>query len=60
MNLKEIKCENVYWIHLAQDGVQQWKFVNSIMHLLIPLKEEGCLDHLSDHQFLKGYPAQWS
>jgi len=33
MHLKEIGCEGVYWIHLAQDRVQWLVFVNTVINL---------------------------
>jgi hypothetical protein len=35
MDLKEIRREAVDWIHLAQDTVQCWALVNTIMNLRI-------------------------
>jgi hypothetical protein len=33
MDLKETGCEDVDWIHLAQDRVQWWVLVNVVMSL---------------------------
>jgi hypothetical protein len=35
MDLNEIECEDIGWIHLLEDGVQQWALVN-IMNLWVP------------------------
>jgi hypothetical protein len=35
-DLKEIVCEGVHWIQLAQDRDQRWILVNTIMNLRIP------------------------
>jgi hypothetical protein len=32
VNLKERGCEGVKWIQLAQDGVQQWALMNTVMN----------------------------
>jgi hypothetical protein len=36
MNLKEIGCEDVEWIHLAQDRGQWRVLVKIIMNLQVP------------------------
>jgi hypothetical protein len=36
MDLKEIECEDMYWIHLAQDGVQRPAVVNTVVNPLVP------------------------
>jgi hypothetical protein len=36
IDLREIKWENVDWIHLAQDMDQWWAFVNTVMKLGFP------------------------
>jgi len=33
MNLREIGCEGVDWMHLAQDREQWWALVNMVMNL---------------------------
>jgi hypothetical protein len=33
MGLEEIGCEDVDWIHLAEDRVQWWVLVNAVMSL---------------------------
>jgi hypothetical protein len=35
-NFKEIGCEGVKWIHLAQDRDKWWEFVNRIIILRVP------------------------
>jgi hypothetical protein len=36
MDLKEIQCEGVDWIHLAQDTAQWQTLVNTVMNLWNP------------------------
>jgi len=36
MDLREIGCEGVDWIHLIQDRVQWWALVNTVMNLRVP------------------------
>jgi hypothetical protein len=36
MDLKETGCEDVNWIHLAQDRNQWRDVVNTIMNLMVP------------------------
>jgi hypothetical protein len=36
MDLREIGIDVENWIHLAQDRVQWWAFVNMIMNLRVP------------------------
>jgi hypothetical protein len=36
MELKEIKCKGVDWIHLAQDMIQWQALVNKVMKLQVP------------------------
>jgi hypothetical protein len=36
MGLKEVGCENSDWIHLAQDRVQRWAVVKTVMKLRVP------------------------
>jgi hypothetical protein len=36
MDFREIGIDGVYWIHLAQDRVQLWAFVNTVMNLQVP------------------------
>jgi hypothetical protein len=38
MDLKEIGCEGVDWIHQAQDRIQWQTVVNTVMNLQVPLK----------------------
>jgi hypothetical protein len=35
MDLKEIKCENVDWIHIAKHMMQKQALVNTIMNLWV-------------------------
>jgi hypothetical protein len=36
MDLKRIQCQNINWIHLAQDGEQVQAFMNMIMNFRFP------------------------
>jgi hypothetical protein len=36
MNLREIGIDGSNWIHLAQDRIQLWAFVNTVMNLRVP------------------------
>jgi hypothetical protein len=36
MDLREIGINGSNWIQLAQDRVQRWAFVNTIMNLRVP------------------------
>jgi len=36
MDLGEIGINGAKWIQLAQDRVQWWAFVNTMMYLLVP------------------------
>jgi hypothetical protein len=36
MYLKEFWCEGVEELHVAQDGVQKWNLVNTLMILQVP------------------------
>jgi hypothetical protein len=38
MDLKEIRCEDIDWIHMAQDRVHWWALVNMVMNLQVPYK----------------------
>jgi hypothetical protein len=35
MDLQEVGCEGVDWIHLAQDRDQWWALVDLVMNLLV-------------------------
>jgi hypothetical protein len=43
MGLREIGCEIVCWIHLAQDRLQWQDLVNTVMDLGVPYKTEKFL-----------------
>jgi hypothetical protein len=36
MDLREIGIDGANWIRLAQDRVQWWAFVNTVMNLRVP------------------------
>jgi hypothetical protein len=36
MDLREIGIDEANWIRLAQDRVQWWAFVNTVMNLRVP------------------------
>jgi hypothetical protein len=36
LNLREIRIDGVNWIHLAQDKVQWWAFMNTVMNFWVP------------------------
>jgi hypothetical protein len=36
MNLREIRIDGANWIRLAQDRVQWWAFVSTVMNLRLP------------------------
>jgi hypothetical protein len=36
MDFREIGCEGVGWIHLAQERNRWWTFVNTVLNLLVP------------------------
>jgi hypothetical protein len=44
MNLRQIWCDDVDWIHLAQDRGQWPNFVKRILNFLIPERERSLLD----------------
>jgi hypothetical protein len=36
MDFREIRIDGANWIRLAQDRVQWWAFVNTVMNLRVP------------------------
>jgi hypothetical protein len=53
MDLGEIGIDGANWIRLAQDRVQWWAFVKTVMNLRVP-KESGIFfDELSNNQLFK-------
>jgi hypothetical protein len=36
MDLKEVGCEGLDWIELAQNRVRWWAVVNAVMNLQVP------------------------
>jgi hypothetical protein len=54
MNLREIGIDGTNWIQLAQNRVQWWAFVNTVMNLRSPLRKQVIfLTILSDNQLCK-------
>jgi hypothetical protein len=51
MDLREIGIHGANWIRLAQDKVQLWAFVSTVMNLRVP--KRIFLDKLNDNQFFK-------
>jgi len=54
---KEIGCEDVDWIQVAEDRVWWWALAKSVMSIWV--SKEDFLDQLSDYQLLKD-SAPWS
>jgi hypothetical protein len=52
MDLREIGIDGANWIQLAQDRVQCWASVNTVMNLRVP-KAGYFFDKLSDNQLFK-------
>jgi hypothetical protein len=50
LDLREIGIDGANWIQLAQDRIQCWAFVNTIMNLRIPKESRIFFDTLSDSQ----------
>jgi hypothetical protein len=40
LDLREIRIDGANWIWLAQDTVQWWAFVNTVMNLRVPYEED--------------------
>jgi hypothetical protein len=38
MDLKEIGCEDMDWVHLAHDRVQRWVLLNTVTNIRVPQK----------------------
>ena len=53
IEIKEIRWEDVDWIHMAQDRVQGWGLVNVVMNLHVPCNMEGFLLWLRTCELLK-------
>jgi hypothetical protein len=53
MDLREIGIDGENWIRLAQDRVQRWDFVSTVINLRIPYRREAVFDKLSDNQLFK-------
>ena len=54
--LKEIRLEEVDWVHLAQDVVQWWALGKGIIELQVPL-QVGNLSGSDDYWFLQHFCA---
>jgi hypothetical protein len=54
MYLKEIGCEGVDWIHLAQDKDKWWAFVNMVKNFQVKVKLSLCF-FLTEHHIVKVY-----
>jgi hypothetical protein len=49
MDLMEIDCDDGRWMELAQDRVQWWALVLTVLNLCVPLPELVCnIDRLLD------------
>jgi hypothetical protein len=53
MDLREIGIDGANWIQLAQDRVQWWVFVNTVITFGFRKKAEYIFDKLSDNQLFK-------
>jgi hypothetical protein len=53
MDLREIGIYGANWIQLAQDRVQWWACVNTVMNLRVPLESRISFGKLSDNQHFK-------
>jgi hypothetical protein len=41
MERREMECEGVNWIYLAQDRDKWWAVVNTVMNLRVPRKKRN-------------------
>jgi hypothetical protein len=53
LDLREIGIDGANWIRLAQDRVQWWAFVNTVMNRRVTEESRIFLDRLSDNQLFK-------
>jgi hypothetical protein len=53
MDLREMGIDGANWIRLAQDRVQWWAFVNTVMNLRVSYRKQDIFDKLSDNQLFK-------
>jgi hypothetical protein len=60
MVFREIGCENVNWIRLAQDRDRWRALVNTVMNLSDSRKWWKFLEWLSNYWFFKKGSAPWS
>jgi hypothetical protein len=52
MNVKEIRCEGVNWIRLAEDRIHWWAVVNMVMNLWVLWKVGNILTSWMTISFL--------
>jgi hypothetical protein len=53
LDLREKGIDGANWIRLAQDRVQWWAFVNTVMNLRVPQRKQNIFDKMSDYQLFK-------
>jgi hypothetical protein len=51
LDLRETGINRANWIRLTQTRVQWRAFVNTVMNLRVPLREQDIFDKLTDYQF---------
>jgi hypothetical protein len=49
MDLRETGRKDVTWIQLAEESVQWWSIVTTVMNLEVPFKKKEFLDYLSSY-----------
>jgi hypothetical protein len=54
MNLRKAVIDGANWIRMAQDRVQWWVFVNTVMNIRL------LFDKLSNYQLFIEYPSPWN
>jgi hypothetical protein len=57
MVLREIGIDGANWIRLAQDRVQWWAFVSTVMNLGFHKETRLLVNMLSEYQRFKKHPA---
>jgi hypothetical protein len=61
LDLNEIRCEGMDWIHLVHIRVQCLNFGNTVMNLRVPWdKVVNFLDYLSNYKFFHEHPVPWN